>query len=90
VTFDVRPTTRDLGESLRADGSKELCGPVASNDGRRHDPARLASVLSYHLKLGHKPAKLPAPANEPADAEAQAIFHRYLASARARLRGACP
>lgn len=91
VTFDVLAhDARDLEQTSRPDGSKELLGPVASDDGRRHDPARLASVISYHLGLAHKPARVPAAANEPADAEAQAIFQRYLASARARLRGGAP
>jgi uncharacterized cofD-like protein len=88
VTFDVLVhDARDLGESPRPDGSKELLGPVASDDGRRHDPGRLASVLAYHLHLAHRPARAAVAANEPPDAEAQAIFQRYLASARARLRG---
>jgi len=88
VTFDVLVhDDRDLGETARADGSKELVGPVASNDGRRHDAGRLSSVLAYHLQLAHR---ADTQRHDPVDPEAQAIFERYLASARARLRGGVP
>lgn len=84
VTFDVLAhDPHELAVRVRADGTKELLGPLASDDGRKHDAARLAHVLSRHLGLA---PKLHDDSIESVDPEAQAIFDRYLATARLRLR----
>jgi uncharacterized cofD-like protein len=86
VTFDVLAhDDHELGVRVRPDGTHELLGPVTSDDGRRHDAARLSHVLARHLGLA---PKTHGDAIESVDPEAQAIFDRYLATARARLRGA--
>jgi uncharacterized cofD-like protein len=85
VTFDVLAhDARELTVRVRPDGTKELFGPVATDDGRKHDAARLSHVLARHLGLA---PRIQGDAVESVDPEAQAIFDRYLATARARLRG---
>ena len=86
VTFDILAhDAREQGTRMRPDGTLELLGAIASDDGRRHDSVRLAAVLSHHLGLRPKPPGV-AP-TDSIDAEAQAIFDRYMATARVRLHG---
>lgn len=85
VTFDV--LVHDASETAlrtRGDGTRELLGPIAAADGRTHDPAGLASVLAHHLGLAPKTRADAAPLT--IDPEAQALFDRYIADARLRLR----
>ena len=86
VTFDVLVhDAREVSARTRPDGMMELRGPIASDDGRMHDADRLAEVLARHLGLVPRTRR---DSNvETVDAEAQAIFDRHMATARARLRG---
>ncbi|HSO38911.1 MAG TPA: gluconeogenesis factor YvcK family protein [Labilithrix sp.] len=84
VSFDVLAhDAREAGMRARPDGTRELLGPVASDDGRTHDPARLAEVLALHLGLVPRVRGDSQVAS--VDGEAQAIFDRYMATARLRL-----
>jgi uncharacterized cofD-like protein len=86
VSFDVLVhSAHEIALRTRGDGTRELLGPVAADDGRRHDAGRLAAVLARHLGL--VPKTQGDGAVGAIDPEAQAIFERYMASARARLRG---
>lgn len=82
VTFDVlRHAADGLVRMRRPDGSFECAAPMTDATGDAHDPARLADAIALHFDL-------PRRAEEdvvPASVEAQSIFNRYLASARARL-----
>ena len=86
VSFDVLAhDAREVGTRTRPDGTRELLGPIAADDGRTHDAGRLADVLARHLGLAPKVRD-----DSPVDSvggEAQAIFDRYMASARLRLHG---
>ncbi len=86
VTFDILAhDAREQGTRTRPDGTVELLGPIASDDGRRHDAARLAAFLAHHLGLRPRPPGITP--MDSIDAEAQAIFDRYMATARVRLHG---
>ena len=89
VTFDI--LVHDDRETLvrtRPDGTSELSGPIVAPGGRRHDPVRLAEVLARHLGLAPR-TRAGAPL-ATVDAEAAAIFERYMATARTRLHGDRP
>ncbi len=82
VSFDVVEEAAELGWSSNEDGSRTIRGPIASDDKRRHDAERLASVLASGFGL----ARRSSPAPQTIGGEARQIFDAYLASARARLR----
>ena len=86
VAFDVLshdPARVDFEQ--RQDGSVEWFHPLADPSGHRHDRARLAAAL--HRQLGLAWRKVPPHDAVDVPPEAQAIFDRYLASARSRLFG---
>ena len=86
VSFDVLAhDPGEVGTHTRPDGTHELVGPIASDDGRTHDAGRLSDVLARHLGLVPK-VRGDAPVDS-VDAEAQAIFDGYMATARLRLHG---
>ncbi|NUP13268.1 MAG: hypothetical protein HOW73_45085 [Polyangiaceae bacterium] len=82
VVLDVLSHAADgIKRTLRDDGSYEYGAPVAAPAGTSHDSTRLADALALFFDLPRRPAREIAIAT----AEAQAIFERYLASARSRL-----
>jgi uncharacterized cofD-like protein len=83
ATFDVLVhDAREVTTVTRDDGTTELRGPIASADGATHDPARLSDVLARHLGLV---PRVHISSGETVDAEARAMFERYVTAARARL-----
>lgn len=82
VQFDVltHDSTRAHRER-REDGSVQFFHPLAADNGRHHDPARLAQAIALHFGIRASTAE---PVADPG-VEARAIFERYLVSARERL-----